>query len=116
MDDQTKAAFASATETIKNILTLSSAILTVSITFLKDVNKTPTASQVCVLETSWITLLLAVAFCIFTLMALTGSLANPSALKREDLYAWNIRIPSFAASMMFFAGIAFTAAFGFLSV
>jgi hypothetical protein len=45
MDDETKAAFASATETVKNTLTLASAILTVSVTFLKDVNKTPSNLQ-----------------------------------------------------------------------
>lgn len=116
MDDKSKAAFTSATETVKNTLTLSSAILTVSVTFVKDINKSPTNIQVCILESSWVALLVAVAACVATLMAITGTLARASTADASALYRSNVRIPMSLAVWAFLAGIALTATYGMLSV
>ena len=116
MNDQAKAAFASATETVKNVLTLSSAILTISITFAKDINKHPTPCQVHVLETSWVFLLIGIIFCIHTLMAITGALATNDEPTGKLLYKANIGIPMGIAIISFLLGVIFTATFGMLSV
>ncbi len=116
MDDETKAAFASATETVKNTLTLASAILTVSVTFLKDVNNTPSSLQTWTLEASWICLLLSAALSIITLSALTGTLARARPLDCKALYSVNIKRPMSAALILFLLGLFLTAAFGISSV
>lgn len=116
MNDQLKAAFASATETVKHTLTLASAILTVSVTFLKDVNKAPTSFQVWILEISWVSLLLAVLFGIATLAALTGTLARAERFDADILYQANIRAPMTLTFMCFLAGLTFTAWYGMASV
>jgi hypothetical protein len=116
MDDETKAAFASATETVKNTLTLASVILTVSVTFLKDVNKTPSNLQTWALEASWICLLLSAALSIITLSALTGTLARARPLDCKALYSVNIKRPMSAALILFLLGLFLTAAFGISSV
>ena len=116
MDDQIKAAFASATETVKNTLTLSTGVLTVSITFFKDINKSPTNLQVWILESSWVALFLAVVAGVATLMAITGTLARSSTLKADTIYQNNIRVPMTATIASFLAGIGLTAIYGMLSV
>jgi hypothetical protein len=116
MDDRTKAAFASATEVVKNTLTLSTAVLTVSVTFAKDLNKNPTNFQAWVLEASWAALLLAVVCGVMTLMALTGTLAQVDEPLPSALYDKNIQRPMATALFAFLAGIALTAGYGMLSV
>ena len=116
MDDETKAAFASATETVKNTLTLASAILTVSVTFLKDVNKNPSNLQALTLQASWICLLLSAALSIITLAALTGTLARARPLTCNALYSVNIKRPMSAALIFFLLGLSLTAAYGISSV
>jgi hypothetical protein len=116
MNDQLKAAFGSATEVVKNTLSLSTALLALSVTFLKDLNKNPTAAAVHVLEYSWVFLTLAAVLGVVTLMAITGTLARSQSLTGGDLYKSNVRLPMTAHLICFLAGIACTAAFGMLSV
>lgn len=116
MDDRTKAAFASATEVVKNTLTLSTAVLTVSVTFAKDLNKHPTNLQAWILEASWVALLLGVVCGVMTLMALTGTLAKAEELTHSALYDKNIQRPMTVALFAFLTGIALTALYGMLSV
>ena len=116
MDDRTKAAFAGATEVVKNTLTLSTAVLTVSVGFAKDLNRTPTNFQAWVLEASWAALLLGVVGGVMTLMAITGTLARTEDPQAISLYCENIQRPMAIALFSFLAGIALTAAYGMLSV
>lgn len=116
MDDQVKAAFTSATETVKNTLTLSSAVLTVSVAFVKDINKDPTNLQVWVLEASWVFLFLAIVAGMVALMAITGTLAKSHSLTGDSLYSVNIQRPMAAALALFLLGLALTATYGMQSV
>jgi hypothetical protein len=116
MDDQTKAAFGSATETIKNVITLSSGILTVSITFLKDINKHPSSLEVWIIEASWVCLLLAAVSGVLTLAAITGTVARSKPLEATALYGANIARPMAACMFLFVVGLMLTAAYGMLSV
>ena len=116
MDDTTKAAFASATETVNNTLTLASAILTVSVTFLKDVNTHPSNLQTWTLEASWVCLLLSAVLSVVTLAAITGTLARTRPIEATALYNSNIARPMAAALFLFLLGLSLTAAFGISSV
>jgi hypothetical protein len=116
MNDQAKIAFGSATEVVKSTLSLSTALLSLSVTFLKDLNKHPTEVSVYVLESSWAFLTLAAVLGVVTLMAITGTLARNQSLTEEGIYGGNIRLPMAAHLFCFLAGIVLTAAFGMLSV
>lgn len=116
MDDQLKAAFASATDAVKGTLSLSTALLALSVTFMKDLNKHPTSAAVWTLEFSWIMLFVSAVLGVATLMAITGSLARTATLTGEALYSRNIRLPMTAHFLCFLTGVASTAAFGMLSV
>lgn len=116
LNDQLKAAFASATDVVKGTLSLSTALLALSVTFMKDLNQHPTVAAVWTLEFSWCMLSVSAFLGVVTLMAITGTLANTKTLTGEALYARNIRWPMTAHFLCFFAGVATTAAFGMLSV
>jgi hypothetical protein len=113
MDEQAKAAFASASDTSKQLITLATGLLALEITFGKDfIGKFDTVSKGLV-GASWVLLLLSVVAGIWTLMALTGSLGQvkdrPTA---ESVYSWNVRIPSITQVLFFVGGLAFTVWFG----
>lgn len=116
MDEQIKAAFSGATEVVKNTLSLSTALLGLSVTFTKDLNPKPTNFAVLVLESSWIFLFLSVLLGVVTLMAITGSLARTRPLSGNALYETNVRLPMGIHFVFFLAGVAGTAIFGMLSV
>lgn len=116
MEDQIKSAFTSATEVVKNTLTLSAAMLTLSIAFVKDLKAKPTNLEVWFLESSWVLLFLSVVFGIATLMAITGSLAKKYHISGDELYKNNIRIPMVLHFICFIAGIAAMGTFGMLSI
>lgn len=116
MDEQLKAAFGSATEVVKNTLSLSTALLALSVTFTKDLNPRPTNAAVLVLESSWVFLSASALLGVVALMAITGSLARTCPLTADALYANNIRLPMGAHLLCFLAGVAGTAWYGMLSV
>lgn len=68
--------FDAATDLSRQVLTLSTAAVALSITFLTDVAKSKTPAAMGWLGWSWAALLLAVIFSFLTLMALAGVQAN----------------------------------------
>lgn len=116
MDEQAKAAFAAATEVVKNTLTLSTALLALSVTYTKDLNSKPSSVAVLVLESSWVFLFLSALLGVATLMAITGSLAQRTPPSGTSLYDANIKLPMAVHFICFLVGIALTATFGMLSV
>jgi hypothetical protein len=90
-----------AQELVKQIITLSSAIITVSIAFLKDlVSNAPDGARTMV-AVSWIFFILAVLFGVLTLGALTGSLSNNKASIMET----NMRAPAIVHVGSFIIGL-----------
>jgi hypothetical protein len=116
MDEQAKAAFAAATEVVKNTLTLSTALLALSVTYTKELNSKPSVTAVLVLEASWVLLFLAALLGVATLMAVTGTLAQSTPASGKSLYGSNIKLPMAVHFTCFLAGVALTAVFGMLSV
>jgi ketosteroid isomerase-like protein len=74
MHDRVKKAFDFASESVKQLLTLSTAILTLTITFGKDVFQSVSAEAKENLTYAWIIYLVSIFFGIMTLLALTGTL------------------------------------------
>jgi hypothetical protein len=73
--DAREKAFIFASDIAKQLITLSTAILTLTVTFSKDIiRNTPTNIEAGLLMTAWIFHILSIFFGVWTLMALTGEL------------------------------------------
>jgi hypothetical protein len=112
MDDQTKAAFAGASECSKQIITLSTGLLALEITFAKSLLTTVSGAGKWLLGSSWILFLLAVMTGVWTLLALTGSLSAATSPTQRTIMDSNIRIPAIIQILLFLSGLALTVAFG----
>ena len=112
MDEQTKTAFASASDTSKQLITLATGLLALEITFAKDVIVTLDAAAKCLIGTSWVLLLLSVIAGVWTLLALTGSLAQTSAPTAQSIFGRNVRIPAIFQILLFLGGLILTVWFG----
>lgn len=102
--------FEMAAGSVKEVLTYSTAILVLTVTFAGEklvgsVQRIPRS-----LTLSWILYLICITAGMWTLHALTGELARGSP---PDVYAANIRIPSFINLLAFVAGIVCTVVAGY---
>jgi hypothetical protein len=98
--------FEFAKEVTTQLLTLATAVVSISVTFVKDVSPSVTRAARGTLYTSWILFLVSIIFGVWVLGAMTGTLAQtPSS--QATVYSTNIRVPSFLQVISFVAGIAF---------
>lgn len=112
MDNQTKEAFQSTSDAFKQMMTLSTGVLTLEITLLKDiVNELPILAGIA-LGASWISFLLSLLFGIAGLLAITGSLGQVKNLSPSSIYANNVRIPALVQVISFGFGMLLTVVFG----
>lgn len=111
LDDQTKAALSSVSELTKQLVTLGTAVLTLEVSLLGGFVKSdiPLLWQ---LQYSWMLLLISIVAGIWTLMAITGTIAQGTSLTAKSVYSWNIRIPAFVQITCFGFGIACTMWYG----
>lgn len=130
-------AFDFASETTKQLITLSTAIITLTITFSKDVTGGVAESSKIYIIWSWGLFIASVFFGIWTLMALTGSLQPmskkenaPDEEKEEEknkiqeetndksfsINGFNIRLPSGLQILTFVAALILTVIFGYKSI
>jgi ketosteroid isomerase-like protein len=86
MEEQVKKAFDFAADSTKQLITLSTAILTLTITFGKDVLQKVDSGTKQNLTYSWVVYLLSIFFGILTLLALTGTL-DPIKKKKKQAAA-----------------------------
>ena len=112
MDDQTKAAFASAADSSKQIITLSTGLLALEITFAKNLLNAVGHHGRWLLGSSWVLLLLSVVAGVWTMLALTGSLSTSEAVTSRTIMGTNVRIPASLQVGLFLLGLALTVAFG----
>jgi hypothetical protein len=104
-------AFAFAQETAKQLITLSTAILAVSITFLKDIAPKGTPGTTW-LHVAWVLLLVSTAFGIAALMTLAGNLERPQDPGRDSIYSPNIKLCAGAQALLFMTGLVSAIVFG----
>jgi hypothetical protein len=88
VSDNSKA-FDAAAEVVKQLITLATAVLALTVTFAKDITRNTMAHRT-VLLIAWIVYLLSLAGGIWTLMALAGSLGQGE----QSIYGWNIKLPA----------------------
>jgi hypothetical protein len=107
MDPRLKA-FEFAQETTKQLLTLATGILALTITFLHDLAANAPTWSVYVLALGWLASLVSVVAGVLTLMTLTGNIVNPAF----DVYEPNTRSMAKIQFLAFVAGTALTIVFG----
>jgi hypothetical protein len=141
MKENEKKAFDFAAEVTKQLITLSTAIITITITFSKDLIIFADNSAKNYLLWAWILYIATVLFGIWTLLALTGSLqpikkestniqsqpepqttknANPAPEQAVEtdcsINSSNIRLPSILQILCFIVALSFTIVYGYKSL
>src|SRR4051812_31594955 len=110
LSSRAEKAFGFAQETAKQLITLSTAIFTITLTFLKDI--APKGVDTTWLHFAWAAYLLS-AFCgILTLMALAGNLERPPDPDRDSIYSGNIKTFAMAQAVLFSVALGLTLVFG----
>jgi hypothetical protein len=95
LSDTTTKAFDFAQDVTKQVLTLATGIITITITFFKDfANNAPHSAEI-LMGWSWVAYLVSIVFGLLTLMALTGTLQplRPDKVK-QSIQGMNVRIPA----------------------
>lgn len=93
MDDRTKKAFDFAADSIKQLLTLSTAIIALTITFSKDLVGTVPKEDKLILTLAWVGFFLSILFGIGALLALTGTL-EPRKIEKNVEEKQNPQVPA----------------------
>ncbi len=117
MDDRLKNSFDFLKATIIQFIGLSTGVLTLEISFKKDIaGPNITADVKMWLLWSWFSFLISVFFGLWTLLALTGTLASKKKMTPDELYKANIRFPSLLQILFFLAGLICTCIFAWLGI
>lgn len=113
MDDKIQKAFDFASETTKQLITIASAILAVTVTFAKDMLNERTIHAAWALQFSWALYLISILFGIWTLMALTGSLEpNTEDSGKPTIRKKNVTIPSCLQILVFLIAVLLSVIYG----
>jgi hypothetical protein len=106
MDERASKAFDFASDLAKQLITLSTSIVTVTMLFSDHFPHSPWA------KTAWVCYLMATLCGIWSLMALTGTVATPDAEFDVDaIYKPHVRIPAFCQIGFFALATIFTLIF-----
>lgn len=118
-DERKKKAFDFASDSAKQLITLAIAIITVTISFAKDVFKTESSLAKYCLAASWFIYLSSILFGIMALLALTGEL-EPSSSQRvyrpPSIQTKSIKNTFFLQIGAFLLATFFAIIFGILSI
>ena len=98
--------FEFAKEVTTQLLTLATAVVSISVTFVKDVSPSVTSAARGTLYTSWVLFLVSIVCGVWVLGAMTGTLAQ-SPPAQATVYSSNIRLPSLLQVMAFVTGVGF---------
>ncbi len=105
--DPVQLGFTFAKEVATQLITLSTGILALSITYHKDIVKGAPLSREGLLRSAWCAHLVSILGGVWTLMALTGTLmpVNPRGRGVPLEFGWNVRMPASLQVFGFFLGI-----------
>jgi hypothetical protein len=114
-------AFDFAQETTKQLITLATGVIALTLTFLTDVVKTAPTSTVLWLHIAWVGYLTSIVFGVLTLLNLSGNLERPGSDENgqplaPSIYRGSIRACSGLQVLTFLAAIGVTLVFGFKAV
>ena len=112
MDDRTKAAFESIRDSTKQMITLATGVLALTVTFAKDFIGGGAQGRWLV-HAAWYAFFLSAAAGVWVLLAVSGSLGNgPDSITHKDAYGLNIRLPALVQVLSFATGLALAVVFG----
>ena len=114
MDEQRKKAFDFAQETSKQLITLATAIIGLTVTFGKDFAGSVHGGARVLAISAWVLFLLSILFGLLTLMALTGSL-EAKGHTAPSIRGSNVTIPAATQILLFFLGLVASVWFGILA-
>ena len=117
LDERITASFDFAQESTKQMITLATGIIALTITFQKDFLSSGSipAEAKFYAPLSWLFFLLSVIFGLWTLLALAGSL-DPRNQGQPSIYGMNIIIPSILEILCFIIGLGLTVWYGYLAI
>jgi hypothetical protein len=118
MDERAKLAFTSAADACKQVLTLTTAIVTLTISFAKDITKDATLADQRWLRLAWIAYAVSVLAGSWALLAMTGSIGR-AATKGDpgaSIYRSNITLPVALQMTSFALGVVLTVAYGIFAL
>jgi hypothetical protein len=116
VDEQIKKSFDFASDVTKQLITLSTGTIALTITFLKEFAQSTSPLLRQCLSASWLLFLLSVFCGLWTMMALTGSLAPRDTGGPATIRGRNVTVPSILQIVFFLAGLVLTIVFGILAV
>ena len=108
-------AFDFALESTKQMITLATGVLAITITFMKDAAGGASRADVSSLKAAWLLFLLSVVFGLLTLLGLTGELERPPPGQRPSIYSNQIRWTSLGQVLAFGGALTATLVFGLRS-
>jgi hypothetical protein len=107
--DASLAGFQSATDLAKQLITLATGSLALSVTFTKDIIRSNAPVVTWPLKIAWVSWLASVCFGIWTMMAVTGmifKIGETAEASKPVTYAANVSIPALLQILTFLLGIA----------
>jgi hypothetical protein len=107
--DATDKSFSFAQDAVKQLITLSTAIVTVTVTVSTNFLKTHISGSTTLLVVAWIAFLMSIICGVFALLSMSGTLATSS---KPNIYASNIRLFALLQLAAFVAGLGMTIWFG----
>jgi hypothetical protein len=114
--DVAKLFFDSASDLAKQLISVSTVILGLSITFLKDLTKGTQTAHFWPLRASWIIYLFSIICGFWTLMAITGSIESLLKNNNSPAIVDNIRIPAGLQIILFVCATVFLVVYGIVAI
>lgn len=115
LTDHAKQAFASATDWSKQILTLSTGILTLTISFADKIFGDLSNGEKWLLWIAWVLYIVSIIGGVWMLSALTGKLGGANPPVASDVYGSSTRRPAFLQLAAFVTATIVLVIFGFVS-
>jgi hypothetical protein len=116
LSDRVKLAFTFATDAVKQLLTLATAILTFSLAFSSDVVSGASAEDRLWLQWCWLVLAVSITAGGWTLLAMTGVIANEVVTPSPTIYEGSVRGPAAVQTLTFVVGLCLLATFGWFAI
>ncbi len=110
---QVEKAFDFAQEVTKQLITLATGVIALTITFLTEVIATDSSDSEQFLQAAWVLYLVSILLGILTLLSLTGNLERPGQGDGPSIYRANVVVFSIGQVLTFIAAVALTLVFGF---
>jgi hypothetical protein len=104
MDSATTLAVNQVADLSKQLLTLATGIITITISLGKDLFQSASPSALRLLRKGWLCMLTSVLAGIWTLMALAGSIVATTIDPKHKIFELNVRIPSCIQILLFLYG------------